>query len=166
VRAKGVSPIVATALLILIAIALGVGMWLFASRLIGSGEVGTAHAYLASSRFVGGQHVAVVNLDIKNLADSRLQVQEIRVQALIGASAATATITSGSGSLSGGGTTYSITVNPTVGGYIEPRGSASFVFTFTRSSTGSVLSEVSFVITLRSDSGATYTVASNSVMIS
>jgi len=167
-RAKGVSPVVATAFLILISVALVAGLWFFASRMMGGGDVASAQAYLAASRFVGGQHVAVVNLDIDNLADSRLQVVEIRVTGIAGGTASTASLTGGSGSISfGTAGSYSITVNPAPPQYVEPRGSYSFTITFTRGTGATaVLAEVSFVVRLRSDAGAEYTVTSNSVQIS
>jgi len=171
-RAKGVSAIIATALLILIIVALAAAIWLYMQRFT---QAGAATANLVVNRYIDGIQNIVVDLAITNKHNTRLQLVQIR---LVGAgpggtgvnpvptSPATTTFATANNIAFIGGT-YDIIFSPALGGgeaWIEPREVKHFTITLRRTG-GQPPSELGFQVVLRDDAGNLYTIQSNTLKI-
>ena len=174
-RAKGVSAIIATALLILITVALAAAIWLYTQRFTQASDVATAQAVLVTNRYIGGAQNIVVDLAITNKHNTRLQLVQIR---MIGAGPggtgmlaipsvpATAAFASTSG-ISFIGGTYAFIFSPALASgeaWIEPRDTVHFTITLQRTGT-SPPSEIGFQVVLKDDAGNIYTVQSNTLKV-
>lgn len=174
-RAKGVSGIIATALLILITVVLAAAIWLYTQRFTQTGDVATAQALLVTNRYVGGKQNIIVDLAVTNTHNTRLQLVQIRLigagpggTGIVNIPTTTTTPISFVTSVTFIGGTYNITISPPLASseaWIEPRNVAHFTITLQRASGGQAPSEIGIQVVLRDDAGNIYTIQSNTLKV-
>lgn len=76
---KGVSDAIATAVLIIIAIALIAGVWLFSQRFVRGGDVASVKVFVTQSTFIGVNQVVTLSVRVENKMDSPLVIRTLRI---------------------------------------------------------------------------------------
>jgi len=163
VKAKGISTVVATALLIVVAIALVVGLYFASQRFTQVENPVQVQAIKVQSSYSGGKHISVVSLRIVSRLDKPLNFSGLEV---IYTQEGTSTIATASvsgtswGSGSGSGVITSVS-GPTS---VAPGATVELAVTLTANADDPILKAV-FRIHAKDPAGATYSFTSNEVTL-
>ena len=164
-KARGISTVVATALLIVVAIALVVGLYFASQRFTQVENPVQVQAIKVQSSYSGGKHISVVSLRIVSRLDKPLNFSGLEViYTQEGTSTiATASVSGtswGSGSGSGSGVITSVS-GPTS---VAPGATVELAVTLTANADDPILKAV-FRIHAKDPAGATYSFTSNEVTL-
>ena len=164
-KAKGISTVVATALLIVVAIALVAGLYFASQRFTQVENPVQVQALKVQSTYAGANQISVVSLRIVSRLDRPLYFNALEVIYTQGSTSGTAT--TGTATASASGTSWgSSGVITRVSGptSVAPGATVELAVTLTASSTSPILNAV-FRIQARDPAGATYSFTSNEVTL-
>jgi len=159
---RGIEGVVTIALLIIIAIALVVGVYLFTQRFFSGGNWAQVNAYQIQNKFTSTQQIAIVGVRIVSRSNSPLNITRIvaRVTPAAGGAPVAITLTTVGSQLAAG------TITAIADGQltIAPGQTVELAITFVAPLSNSIGS-VSFTITLADPSGNTQTFTTNEVSL-
>ena len=159
-KARGISTVVATALLIVVAIALVVGLYFASQRFTQVENPVQVQALKVQSTYAGTSQISVVSLRIVSRLDKPLYFNGLEVIYTQGSTSNIATASASSTSWGSGGVITRVS-GPTS---VAPGATVELAVTLTASSTSPILNAV-FRIQARDPAGATFSFTSNEVTL-
>ena len=159
-KARGISTVVATALLIVVAIALVVGLYFASQRFTQVENPVQVQALKVQSTYAGTSQISVVSLRIVSRLDRPLYFNALEVIYTQGTTSGTATASASSTSWGSSGVITRVS-GPTS---VAPGATVELAVTLTASSTSPILNAV-FRIQARDPAGATFSFTSNEVTL-
>lgn len=162
-RVRGISPVVAVAILILVAIIAGVAIW-YQMQKYKAGENVMLQAYKIQNKYVSGKQIVVVGLRITPQTDRQLTISEIKsIITFSDGTVETVSYTPGTG---WGTSTNLDTTSSSISGAMTLNPGTSTELTITLVPSAGQIVSVSFQVTFTDPAGNTYTFSSNEVSLS